>query len=284
MSPFFVRLAAAPLAASLLFAGPAEAKPRSPVLTAQVPARPPSRPTAPGLFDLKNGAVAYIPASLPPGKRVPLLVLLHGARGKGGPMVVRFMEEADRRGIVLLAPSARGRTWDTLLNFNPYYGKFAPLNVIPPNNPPMSYDDDVARVDEAIALLLRYVPVDPDRVGLLGFSDGASYALALGLQNPQLFKSVIALAPGIAKPSWNKGPQRVLVAHGTRDRVLPFIHTQREIVPDLKRNGHDVTFRRFVGGHDITDDIAARALDFFLEGKAGEWPLSRRAPRPPASG
>ncbi len=287
MSPVFMRLAAASCFASLfalLPSLPASARPRSPVLEAQVPAAPPERPTPPGYFDLRNGSVGYIPSSVRAGRPAPLLVLLHGARGQGADMVERFKDEAERRGVILLAPSSGGRTWDTLLQFNPYYGKFAPLNVIPPNNPPMSFDDDVKRVDDAIALLVRYVAVDRERIGLLGFSDGASYALALGLQNPQLFGTVIALSPGIALPTWSKGPQRVLVAHGTRDRVLPFINSKRDIVPGLKRNGHDVTFRRFDAGHTIPDDVAARAVDFFLDGKAGEWPLSRRSARRPASG
>lgn len=287
MSPVLLRLAAASCLASLFalpLSAPAIAKPRSPVLKAQVPASLPQRATPPGYFDLRNGSVGYIPSSVRPGQPAPLLVLLHGARGEGANMVDRFQDEAERRGVILLAPSSGGPTWDTLLHFNPYYGKFAPLNVIPPNNPPMAFDDDVKRVDDAITLLVRYVAVDRERIGLLGFSDGASYALALGLQNPQLFRSVIALSPGIALPTWSKGPQRVLVAHGTRDRVLPFIISKRDIVPGLKRNGHDVTFRRFDSGHTIPADVAARAVDFFLGGKAGEWPVSGRSARRPGQG
>lgn len=285
MSPILLRLAAAGLlSASFILPLPAAAKPHSPFLKAQVPASAPTGTTSPGYFDLRNGAVGYIPPSIRAGERPPLLVLLHGARGEGADMVERFKAEADRRGIVLLAPSSGGPTWDTLLNFNPDYGTFAPIAVLPPNNPPMSFDDDVGRVDRALSLLLRHVAVDPERIGLLGFSDGASYALALGLHNPRLFRTVIALSPGIALPAWSRGPQRVLVAHGTRDRVLPFIISKRDIVPNLRRNGYDVTFRRFDGGHTVPDDVAARAIDFFLSGKAGDWPLSRRSPRRPGRG
>lgn len=239
----------------------------SPLLTAKVPASAPARPVPPGYFDLKDGIVGYIPPTIPPGIRPPLLVLLHGAGGDGVDMIERFKAEADRRGIVLLAPRAGGRTWDTVVLFNPDAGSFAPLAKLPPTNPPMPFGPDVGRVDRALSALFEHVAVDPERIALAGFSDGATYALALGLRNPRLFGTVIALSPGFAYPTMRKGPQRVFLAHGTRDPILPFIGSKRDIVPNLERHGYDVTFVRFEGGHEMPDEVVAQSLDLFLETK-----------------
>lgn len=250
--------------ALLLIAIPATAASTNPVLTAKVPMAARAGNVPPGFFDLRDGIVGYIPPSVRPGTPAPLLVLLHGASGEGALMVERFKAEADRRGLILLAPKSGGPTWDTVTLFNPNYGSFAKIAALPPTNPPMPFDEDVKRVDKALQLLLRYVAVDPNRIALAGFSDGATYALALGLKNPQLFGTVIALSPGFAYPTSSKGGQRVFVAHGTRDRILSFGSTKREIVPNLQRHGYKVNFVRFDGGHEMPDDIVAQALDYFL--------------------
>lgn len=236
----------------------------NPLLSAKVPSAAPSRTAPAGFFDLRDGAVGYIPPSIPQGTRAPLLVLLHGAGREGAEMVERFRTEADRHGIILLAPKSAGATWDTVLQYNPDYGSFAPLAKLPPNNPPMSFGADVGRVDRAVSLLFQHAAIDPKRIGLLGFSDGATYALALGLRNPQLFDTVIALSPGFAYPTMRKAPQRVFLAHGIKDRILPFINSKREIVPNLQRHGYKVDFVRFEGGHELPDDVVAQAMSFFL--------------------
>lgn len=279
MSPLSGRPISAVCAALLLAAASPEAAKHSPILTAQVPAAVPKSSPAPGYFDLRNGVVGYIPPSLRPGERAPLLVLLHGASGQGADMVERFKDEADRRGVVLLAPKSGRASWDTVLDYNENSAGFAPIAKLPQTNPSLPFGGDVARVDRALALLFEHVAVDPGRIGLLGFSDGATYALALGCQNPRIFGSVIAVSAGFAFPTHAKGAQRIMVAHGTRDRALPFIVAKRDIVPNLKRHGYDVTFRRFEGGHQIPDEIAAEALDFFLDERAQARPVSASVPR-----
>jgi len=52
----------------------------------------------------------------------------------------------------------------------------------------------VRAMDEALNKAFAVCRVE--RVGVCGFSDGASYALGLGLANGELFKSVMAFSPG----------------------------------------------------------------------------------------
>ena len=263
MSRISLRSGRAAVLAFLLLSAPAAAN--NPYLKAKVPTDGPVKRVPTGYFDFRNGIVGYIPPSAA-GKRAPLLVLLHGAGREGVDMVERFKPEADRRGVILLAPKSGAVTWDTVMHFNPDYGSFAPIAKLPPTNPPVPFGADIKRVDKALSLLLEHVAVDPARVGLLGFSDGATYALAIGPRNPRLFSTVIALSPGFAFPTMRKGRhQRIFLAHGTEDRVLRFIGSKRDIVPNLIRHGHRVTFVRFNGGHEIPPAIAAQAIDFFLD-------------------
>ena len=50
------------------------------------------------------------------------------------------------------------------------------------------------------------------------------------------------------------------MSHGTSDEILPIDVCSRAIVPDLRRQGHDVTFREFDGGHDMPASIAVKGL------------------------
>ena len=97
-----------------------------------------------------------------------------------------------------------------------------------------------------------------------GFSDGASYALSLGLTNGDLFTHVLAFSPGFMAPRKRRGKPRLFLSHGTRDRVLPIDPCSRRIVPQVRRAGYDVTYREFDGPHTVPDEIAREAVDWFL--------------------
>jgi phospholipase/carboxylesterase len=103
-----------------------------------------------------------------------------------------------------------------------------------------------------------------------GFSDGASYALSLGLANGDLADAVLAFSPGFAAPPARVGRSRVWVSHGTADRVLPVDRCGRRVVAQLSAAGHDVTYEEFDGGHVITPGLVDAALDWWLPGRAGQ--------------
>jgi phospholipase/carboxylesterase len=211
---------------ALALAAPAIAGPQltgrsAPILTAR-----PSAVAATlnaGETNLANGAVAYRPKSLPPGP-APLLILLHGASGYPIGFLQAMEPVADRLGLILLYPHSRGQTWDFILNVSmdqdPWRGR------------------DSARLDQSLADLFSRAAIDPHRIVLLGFSDGAGYALSLGVANPQLFSAVIALSPGIfVAPDRSDRRQRVFVAHGRSDHILSFANTSESIVRELRGEG-----------------------------------------------
>jgi predicted esterase len=170
---------------------------------------------------------------------LPLLVLFHGASGNGEGILRRLGTAADEAGVAVLAPDSRNGTWDAIRD---------------------GFGGDVTFVDRALARVFELVAVDPARIAAGGFSDGATYALSLGLINGDLFRRVAAFSPGFIVQGTAHGKPQVFVSHGTADPILPIDQCSRVIVPTLQRRGYDVTFREFDGRHEVPADIAREGM------------------------
>jgi phospholipase/carboxylesterase len=186
----------------------------------------------------------YVPAGYRVETPTPLVLLLHGAGEDARDGLAQMRGQADEAGLILLAPGSRGPTWDLILN----RGRYGP---------------DVAAIDRALGHAFSRCAVDPARVGVGGYSDGASYSLSLGLANGDLFSGVLAFSPGFLVPTDQKGSPRVIVSHGTRDGWLPIDFCSRRIVPRLERAGYEVRYREFEGGHVVPPAIAREAASWF---------------------
>lgn len=208
---------------------------------------------APGLTHLPGGALLYIPPLSGPGPW-PLVLLLHGAGQRGEAMVGPLRPLADAWRVVLVAPDSSGVTWDWLNPMRPDNQSRLGRRIGP----------DQGRIDQALTEAFARVSADPHRIALLGFSDGATYGLDLGVRNPDLFSRIIAMAPGTL-PSVARGPgAAIFIAHGAQDKVLPVRQTARETVPALRRRGFQVTYHEFTGGHAMPDTEMRAALSEWL--------------------
>ena len=222
-------------------------RPREEVTRARLVARPqaPTRPAPKaGLSPLSLGVGRdgwmYVPTSYA-GAASPLLVLLHGAGGQGANWT-SFHARAEARGLILLMPDSRGATWDLMR------GHVGP---------------DVEFMNRTLDATFGRCNIDRERVAIGGFSDGASYALHVGLAHGDLFSRIVAYSPGfLVFPSPAVGKPRVFDSHGTEDRILPIASSRDRIVPTLRKRGYDVTFRPFAGGHTIPSEIAEKSLDW----------------------
>jgi predicted esterase len=241
-----------------------------PAPAAAAPSAPSAAVAQGRILRLPDEAIAYIPASA--SAHPPLLVLLHGAGRGSGWMIRGFQKEADARGIVLLAPTSRGPTWDAI------------PAAIRAANPQSALDEklghrfsrsrDSDRVEAAIDTLAKQRPFDRARTVLAGFSDGATFALAMGLSRRRPFAAVIAWSPGIAIESASpERGRRVYISHGRDDPTLRFEVTSSEIAPLLQREGADVAFVPFDGEHEVPK----AAKDSFLDAVFGRAPPSRSA-------
>jgi phospholipase/carboxylesterase len=90
------------------------------------------------------------------------------------------------------------------------------------------------------------------RLAIGGFSDGASYALSLGISNGDLFTHVLAFSPGFMAPAGRTGSPHIFVSHG----VLPIDRCSRKIVPDLERGGCNVLYWEFDGADERSSQKA----------------------------
>lgn len=213
-------------------------------LTAR-PAEPTLSPDR-GLHILGLGAgrdgLLYVPTGYSASRAAPLIVALHGSGGRASNWQL-LQNEAEARGIVLLMPDARRSTWDIL------YGE---------------YGEDVAFIDKALAYTFARCRIEAQSVALLGFSDGASYALSLGVANGDLFSHLIAFSPGLLDLTTKRhGRPPIFVSHGRQDMILLASVTRNGIVPRLRKWGHEVTLHEFKGGHSVPDSIRTLALDWF---------------------
>jgi predicted esterase len=190
-----------------------------------------------GLAPVRD-AILQVPANA--GGALPLCVLLHGAGGSGTGILRRLGSAAAEAGVAVLAPDSRDESsWDAI------QGDLGP---------------DIVFLDRALRKVFETVAIDPARVSVGGFSDGATYALTLGLINGDLFQRVVAFSPGFIVQRTRHGHPRFFISHGTSDDILPIDRCSRRIVPALERAGYDVTFREFRGGHTVPADIAAEGM------------------------
>ncbi|WNV74263.1 alpha/beta hydrolase [Geodermatophilus sp. DSM 44513] len=212
-------------------------------LTARPVAAPAAAPYAPGLHTVAPGPRARTRLLVPggPPRPRPLLVFFHGAGGSPEQSLAAVGEPAGVRDVLVLAPASATATWDLLA------GGLGP---------------DVAALDAALESVLARQAVTSVAFG--GFSDGASYALSLGLAHGELVDAVLALSPGFAAPPRLAGRPRVWISHGTDDRVLPVDRCGRRLARDLHASGHPVTYLEFDGGHVVRPEDVTAALTTWL--------------------
>lgn len=197
----------------------------------------------PGTHDLAEAAGVtgqlHVPAAAAAGAR-PLLLMLHGA-GRSREFMQRVFPVAERHGVITATPHAAGRTWDLIVG---------------------EAGVDVASLDRVLAHIFASCSIDRSRLMLGGFSDGASYALSIGLRNGDLFTHLGAFAPGFMRAEPRIGRPRIFISHGTADEVLPLERTGAPVRAQLERWGYDVTFRTFDGGHGIHPDHLEESLEW----------------------
>jgi len=243
------------VAVSALLLTGSHAAPRSPEMT---PAGDAVAPAAtPGVQKIGTNAYFYRPTSAS-GSQRPLIVLFHGAGMSARNFIEGVRTEADRCGCLLLSVQSAGATWDTvgLVGRASKVGRAAIGQL---------FGADTDRVERALSTALRSADVDRRSVILTGFSDGASYALSLGLANPAIVRGVIAFAPGFhLEPASINPRQRIFIAHSPTDRILSFERTRDDTVASLRKAGFDLSFRPFDGGHRVDRAILSEGVNFVL--------------------
>ena len=215
----------------------------------------------------------YLPAGYDPGRRYPLLVALHGSGGSADSFASLWRRQPRAQCIFAVPegpypfPTDRqggssGRSWYLLVKEKRVWELADPLAI----------RAMMATVEE-LSASYRVGPVY-----ILGFSQGASLAYQAALGHPDVFAGVIAVAgllpqeaaqPAVLEKA--RGRLRVFIAHGSRDsRVSP--KASEAARAQLEEGGLQVSFRKFQGGHAVTDDLFGSILEWI-----GAWAQGPRA-------
>ena len=204
------------------------------------PGIPTKATLGPGVHTVGAGGLLLAPRTAE-SVTMPLIVILHGAGGEANQALRYLHPYTDALGGLLLALKSHGETWDAIRG---------------------GFGTDVAALDAALAEVFDRFRVDGERVAIAGFSDGATYALSLGIINGDLFKEIIAFSPGFIISSARKplGAPHIFISHGTEDSVLPISQTSRQLIPLLRKAGYEVDYREFNGGHTIPSAMAQASV------------------------
>jgi phospholipase/carboxylesterase len=193
------------------------------------------------------------------GKRFPTIVAVHG-RGADENDLVSLVLSLERPDAILISPRAPfpfpsgGFTWYDIMEEGV------------PN--PEAFGVSLNLFRRFIDEIKAGYPVNPDRVTLLGFSQGTVMAYATALSNPTSFGAVAALSgyiplrSGLTFDLSNLVGRPFFISHGTYDEIIPvkFGHEASEF---LKNAGAQVTYREYLMGHQVSEE-AMRDLASWL--------------------
>ena len=185
--------------------------------------------------------------------RPPLLLLLHGV-GSHESDLMSLAPYLDGRFLVI---SARAPLTLGPGAFGWYRVQFTPDG--PTNDPAESARGWQAAADFIGEAVAAY-DLDPSRVYLMGFSQGAIMSLSVALTQPEVVAGAVIMsgrllpeAAAQAAPPERLAGKPFLVVHGTYDTVLP-IAMGREIRDTLARLPVALTYREYPMGHQISQE------------------------------
>lgn len=192
-------------------------------------------------LDGRRDGFVYVSASYQPNKPMPLMVMLHGAGGDAEGALRIVQKVADSLGVIVVLPESRSSTWDVIVS---------------------RFGVDIAFIDAALKQVFTRYAIDPNSIAVGGFSDGASYALSVGITNGDLFSHVVAFSPGFMASADQVGEPKIFISHGIGDRVLPIDKCSRRLVPVLKEADYDVVYQEFDGPHTVPVGVARDAVEW----------------------
>jgi phospholipase/carboxylesterase len=192
-------------------------------------------------------ALLYVPTGYNPSVPAPMLVMLAGEGASTQAPVSNsqlalsmWQSYADANNAVIVGMQPYGATWDYL-------------------NGTDNYGPDVQFISYALSAIFQIVNVDPARLSIGGFSDGAMYAFAIALTNGTLFSKGLIFGAAYTLPCDPVGKPSFFVANGTDDQVAPPSGGGFLIDDFLSNHGYPVDYVVFNGGHEVPASLVAQA-------------------------
>ena len=195
----------------------------------------------------RGGFSLYVPETWEAASAPALIVALHGGHGHGRDFLWAWVREARARGMLVLAPTSRDRTWSIM----------------------GGEDVDAEPLRAMVASVAERYAVDRRRVLLTGMSDGATYALLCGLGDAMPFTHLAPMC-GVLHPYLLAGgiagarDRPIYLVHGALDWMfpLPTAHLAREA---LLAAGARLVYREIEDlSHTYPRDENPRVLDWLM--------------------
>lgn len=166
--------------------------------------------------------LVHIPDSVTPDRPAALVLLFHGGGGTAELALdaCRWRDKADREGFLVVAPEALRRAPTRPATFlrNPQF-----WNAGAPISHAHSQIDDVGFLRAMLAEIQGEFRIDPARVYAVGFSNGASMALRLGVELGDQIAAVGAVAGHLwISPRPPAHPVSLIYLAGLADPMVPF--------------------------------------------------------------
>ncbi|HZD05939.1 MAG TPA: hypothetical protein VE173_13595 [Longimicrobiales bacterium] len=217
------------------------------------------------------------------------VILLHG-RGRGADSVLPLQEALAHPEVAYLAPEAGGRTW--------YPHRF--LARLEENQPALG---SAVRALDRLVDRLDAVGIPPERLMLLGFSQGACLAAEYAARRPRRYGGVVALIGGLFGPegsplasySGSLDGTPVFLCTSDPDPYVPpeRVRETAEILGRLgarvdtcfqKDAGHVITERGLTGARRLVARLTDGRGSVPRSASGGGGPGDRRRPPGPAAG
>lgn len=248
-------------------------------LTAALCAQTAAELTTPQTFQSPEGETLkyrlHVPADLPAGKKVPLILFLHGAGERGDDNLAQLKHgvtdlirfSLTNGGAIVIAPQCpAGMQW---VNTN----WSAPSHLMPsmPSTP----------MKLALLLLqdtLAKMPADPARIYVTGISMGGYGTWDIIQRKPDLFAAALPICGGAdttLAPKLKGLPIRAF--HGDKDGAVP-VSRSRDMVKALQACGGNIQYREYPNaGHDVwTRTYADKAVLTWLFAQRKPLPKAKR--------
>jgi predicted esterase len=189
------------------------------------------------------------------------VILLHG-RGDSAEGILGLAHSFEPTDVAYLAPQAMGYTWYP-------YSFLAPLEQ---NEPHLS---SALRVVGSLVTGLCRQGVPPERIVIMGFSQGACLSLESAVRHPRKYAGVVALSGALIGPAGTPrnyqgsfGGMPIFVGCSDIDAHIPLERVE-ESADVFSRMGADVDKRIYLGmGHTINADELT-AVNALLERTPG---------------
>lgn len=221
----------------------------------------------------------FRPPATPDGQRPPLLVLLHG-KGANEDDLFPLADNFDPRFAVISIRAPH----EMAPGYYRWYERF--------DGPEGKSIFDEKEILASRVFLIQSIKdavmatgADPQRVFVLGFSQGGAMALALALTAPQLLRGVVSMAgrllPAIAPLAAERealAHLTLLIQHGEEDGIVPHRESANasQLMAELAVR---LGFKLYKAGHTVTPGMLRDAREFLsiqldaLAGGTGSPPV-----------